>query len=219
MIDRKAFQISGIIFLAMIAAALWRLSLQSGWYYMLVGPPSHRHAVSGLVLFAAPATLLMLMATLFLARLTEPKETLPAWRRWGGKWIVSWSVIMILIQAFVLARSLGLVALSNMGLARGVLVWMGIIFMIMGNAAPKAPSPPQRNSVELDSWQKIRLLRFAGKLLVGLGLAFVLGGVLLPLEYWRLIFGGLTLAAFSAGVWYQIKLRHEQRDKALRDAR
>jgi hypothetical protein len=53
-------------------------------------------------------------------------------------------------------------------------------------------------------------VRFAGKLFVGLGLAFVLGGILLPLEYWRPVFLCLMLAAPTAGIWYSIKLRHER---------
>ncbi len=70
--------------------------------------------------------------------------------------------------------------------------------------------PPRRNSFELDSWKANRMFRFAGKLFVGLGLAFVLGGILLPLESWESVFGSLMLTALAAGLWYRAKLRHER---------
>ena len=55
-----------------------------------------------------------------------------------------------------------------------------------------------------------RIFRFGGKLFVALGLVFVLGGILLPLEYWESVFGSLMLTALAAGIWYSIKLRHER---------
>jgi FtsH-binding integral membrane protein len=73
---------------------------------------------------------------------------------------------------------------------------------------PKTPSPPQ-GELELNTWQVNRFQRVVGKLLFGVGLAFALGGVLLPLEYWSPVFLCLTLAAFAAGIWYRVKLRRE----------
>lgn len=215
MIDRKPFRIFVLLLLAMTAGAVWRLSLLPSWRLPGGGP------ISGLSLFTLPATLLFMMVVPFLQWLTMPKETLPSWRRWSGKWIVSWSVLFALLQAFVLAHSLGLVSLSALGPppgpARAVLVYIGVMFMMMGNATPKTPSVPQRASFELDPWRQNRMLRFAGKLLFGLGLAFTVGGILLPLGYWRPVFLCLMLAALAAGIWYGIKLHHEPRDKALRD--
>jgi hypothetical protein len=194
----------------MTAGAVWRLSLLPAWGLAGGGP------VSGL--FALPATLLIMLIVPFLQWLTLPRETLPAWRRWSGKWIVSWSVFFALLQVFVLAHSLGLVSPPALGWGRLFLVYMGIVFMMVGNATPKTPSVPQRNSFELDPWRQNRMFRFIGKLLFGLGLAFALGGVLLPLEYWRPVFLCLMLAALTAGIRYGVKLRHEARDKALGDA-
>lgn len=216
MIDRKAFRISGLIFLAMIAATLWRLSLFPDWRHIPFG--SH-DTVSGLILFAAPASMLFMMAVPFMQWLTSPTETLPSWRRWSGKCIVSWTVFIALLQAVTLSRSLGLVSLPAMGTGRFGLVLIGITLMMVGNAAPKTPSMPQRGSFELDRSQQNRLLRFAGKLLFGVGLSFVLGGMLLPLEYWKPVFLGLMLTALAAGIWYRHKLGSEPHDKALGDAR
>lgn len=217
MIDRKSLRIYGLILFAMVAATLWRLSLFPDWRHI---PSGSQGSISGLILFATPAVLLFMMVVPFLQWLTMPRETLPAWRRWSGKWIVSWSVVFALMQAFLLARSLGLVSPpSGVGTGRLGLVMIGLFLMMTGNAVPKTPSVPPRASFELDPWRQNRLLLFVGKLLFGLGLAFALGGVLLPLEYWRPIFIGLMLTAFAAGIWYGIKLRREPRDNALGGAR
>jgi hypothetical protein len=210
MIDRKALWIFIAVFLAMTGATIWQLSLLPDWRHMPLGGPGSHNTVSGLVLFAAPASLLFIWVSPFIQWLALPKETLPSLRRWSGKWIVSMSVFTGMLQAFVLMRSLGLVSPSNLGMARGGSVMIGVMFMIIGNIAPKMPVPPQRNSFQPDSWKVSRMLRFGGKLFVGLGLAFVLGGILFPLEYWESVFGSLMLTALAAGFWYSIKLQHER---------
>jgi len=198
MIDRKSLWIFIAAFLVVTSASLWQLSLLPN------------HTVSGLLVFAAPAALLLFMVTPFIQWLSAPQEALPSWQRWSGKWVVAWSVFWALYQAFELARSLGMVSLSNLGKARGGSVMIGIVFMIVGNFTPKAPSLPGSNSSQLDAWRLSRMLRFTGKLFVGLGLAFILGGILLPFEYWNAVFLCLMLAAVTAAIWYSIKLRHER---------
>jgi hypothetical protein len=210
MIDRKALWIFIAVFLAMTGASIWQLSLLPDWRHMPLGGPGSHNTVSGLILFAAPASLLLFMVSPFIQWLALPKEALPSLRRWSGKWIVSVSVLMALVQAFGLTCSLGIVSPSGLATARGGSVMIGIMFMILGNIAPKMPVPPQRNSFQPDSWKVSRMLRFGGKLLVGLGLAFVLGGILFPLEYWESVFGSLMLTALAVGIWYSIKLRHER---------
>jgi hypothetical protein len=210
MIDRKALWIYIAVILAMTGATIWQLSLLPDWRHMPLGGPGSHNTVSGLVLFAAPVSLLLFMVSPFIQWLSLPRETLPSLRRWSGKWIVSMSVLMALLQAFVLARSLGMVSPSGLGTARGGSVMIGIMFIIIGNIAPKMPVPPQRNSFQPDPWTVSRRLRFGGKLFVGLGLVFVLGGILLPIEYWEPVFGSLMLTALAAGIWYSIKLRHER---------
>ena len=210
MIDRRALWIFIAAFLAMIGASIWQLSLLPGWRHMPLGGPHSHNTVSALILFTAPASLLSFMLAPFIQWLTAPKEILPSLRRWSGKWIVSWSVFWVLIQAFQLAHALGIVSLSNLDTARGGLVMIGLTFMIVGNFIPKAPSLPRGNSSPLDTWRVSRKLRLAGKLFVSLGLAFVLGGILLPLEYWNPVFLSLMLAAVMAVIWYSIKLRHER---------
>jgi len=210
MIDRNALWIFIAAFLAVTGAAIWQLSLLPDWRHMPLGGPHSRITVSGLLLFAAPVSLLSFLVAPFIQWLAAPAEALPSWRRWSGKWIVSWSVFWVLIQGFQLAHSLGMVSPSNLSTARGGSVMIGIIFMIVGNLTPKTPSLPQSNSSQLDAWRLSRMLRFTGKVFVALGLAFVLGGLLLPLEYWQAVFLCLMLAAVAAAIWYSIKLRHER---------
>jgi hypothetical protein len=210
MIDRKALWIFIAVFLAMTGASIWQLSLLPDWRHMPLGGPHSHTTVSGLILFAAPASLLLSMMSPFIQWLELPKEALPSLRRWNAKWIVSFSVLLGLLQAFVLMRSLGIVSPSGLATARGFSVMIGIMFMIVGNIAPKTPVPPRRTSFQTDSWTVSRMFRFGGKLFVALGLAFVLGGILLPLEYWQSVFGSLMLTVLAAGIWYNFKLRHEQ---------
>ena len=198
MIDRKSLWIFIAAFLVVTGASFWQLSLLPG------------HTVSSLLVFAPPTALLSFMATPFIQWLAAPKETLPSWKRWNGKWVVSWSVFMVLYQAFEIAHSLGMVSLSSLGTARGGSVMIGIIFMIVGNFMPKTPSLPGTNSSQLDAWRLSRMFRFTGKLFVGMGLAFILGGILLPFEYWQPVFLCLMLAAMAAAIGYNIKLRHER---------
>ena len=58
MIDRKATcRIFAILFLAMTAGSVWRLSLFPDWRL-----PGGHNTISGLYLFALPASLLIMMA-------------------------------------------------------------------------------------------------------------------------------------------------------------
>ena len=210
MIDRKTLWIFIAVFLVMTGASIWQLSLLPDWRHMPLGGPHSHNTVSGLILFAAPVSLLLCMVSPFIQWLVLPKEAQPSLRRWNGKWIVSFSVLTALFQAFGMMRALGIASPSGLTTARGGSVMIGIMFMILGNIAPKMPVPPQRNSFQPDSWKINRMLRFGGKLSVGLGLAFVLGGILFPLEYWEPVFASLMLAAMAAGIWYNVKLRHER---------
>ena len=216
MIDRKALHIFLLTLAVLLAASLWQLSLLP--HPQHVPPVVHTHKwFIRFAQFTAPAGLLMMMTVSLIQWLTAPKETRPAWQRHGARRIVSWCVFWSLMQAFTLGHTMGLVS-QNPGPRFG-LVFIGIVFMMTGNGFPKVPSQPQRNGFELDPWRQNRMLRFLGRLFFGLGLAFALGGFLLPIEYWQPVFMSLLLTAFAAGIWYGVRLRHESRDKMLGDAR
>jgi len=59
MIDRKALWIFIAAFLAVTGASIWQLNLLPDWRHMPLGGPGSHNTVSGLVLFAAPASLLL----------------------------------------------------------------------------------------------------------------------------------------------------------------
>jgi hypothetical protein len=213
MIDRRKLRISGLLLMAMVAATLWRLSLFSDWRHIPLGNPADHHTITGLVFFAAPASLLIAMVMTFLTTLlisNVPEESMPAWSRWNGRWLVTLGALMALVQAVTLIRSFGILPLSAQTVARGVVVFIGIIFMVIGNATPKLPSLTALSGpFRLGPWQENRLLRFVGKLLFGLGLFLATSGILLPPALWSSAFLCLALAAFAAAIWYRIKLRRE----------
>ena len=213
MIDRKALWISILIFLAITAATLWRLSLLPDWHHVpMDGPAGHRTA-SPFTLFRAPAGLLIEIALLFARKwlVSGSEESIQSWSRWGGLAIVSISAIIAVVQAVTIARSLGLGAgLDRMAVAHGMQVLMGILVMMLGNALPKMPWLSARfRPFRLDPWQWNRHLRLMGKLMVGLGLFVAVGGPLLPPALFRTVVFGLWLAMMAASIAYRIKLRRE----------
>ena len=218
MIDRKALWLSGLIVVAMIAAALWRLSLFPEGQ-VAAGARGAPGAASGLVLFAAPATLLFLIALAFVLRWSEPEEARPAWRRWNGKWIVAWAALFALIQALVLAGSLGFTPESPLAMARAGLVVIGVILMTTANFLPKAPLSQRDAPLTGDLWKQNRFVRLVGRVLTGVGLVFVLGGMLAPPDLWEPIFGCVLLAAPAALFWYSIKLGREPSPQLRADDR
>jgi hypothetical protein len=209
MIDRNAFRISGLFLLIMVAATVWRLSLLPDWRHMPVGGG---HAITGLVLFAAPLSLLITMVVPYLPKLlmSDVGDSKQAWGRWNGRWIVSQGAIIVVLQAFILTRSLGALPLPAEMIARGTVALMGLMFMTMGNIIPKAPSMPAgADPRALNPWQQSRQMRLIGKLLFGLGLLLAVSGILLPPQLWRPAFLCLGLAAFAVAIWYTVKLRRE----------
>ncbi|HEX4106269.1 MAG TPA: hypothetical protein VHX92_08555 [Rhizomicrobium sp.] len=209
MIDRNAFRISGLFLLIMVAATVWRLSLLPDWRHMPVGGG---HTITGLVLFAAPLSLLITMVVPYLPKLlmSDVGDSKQAWGRWNGRWIVSQGAIIFALQVIVLIHSLGVLPLPAEMIVRVTVVLMGLMFMTMGNIIPKAPSMPAgADPRALNPWQQSRQMRLIGKLLFGLGLLLAIGGMLLPPEFLRSAFLYFGLAALAAGIWYGVKLRRE----------
>jgi hypothetical protein len=213
MIDRKALWISILIFLAITAATLWRLSLLPDWHHVPMDGPAGQRSASAFYLFSAPAALLLEIALLFGRKwwVSGPEESIQSWSRWGGQAIVTISAIIAVVQAIAIARSLGLGAgLDRMAVGHGMQVLMGIFVMMLGNALPKMPFLSVRfRPFRLDPWQWNRHLRLIGKLMVGLGFFVAVGGPLLPHPLFRNIVLGLWLAMMAANILYRIKLRRE----------
>lgn len=213
MIDRKALWISGLIFLAMTCVALWRLSLLPDWTQLPMTTPGGPRIVSGLMLFAPPLSLLLVVAILFARNLTRsgPEEAVARWRHWYGVLILGNAVMTGLAQAFFIARSLGALSAWNAhALTQVMMVAMGLLLAVMGNALPKMPFLAARfRPLRLDPFQWNRHLRFAGKLAVGMGLLIAVGVPLLPARMVQPTVIGMSLAMTVASFWHRARMRRQ----------
>lgn len=209
MIDRKALWISLLVFFAMTTATLWRLSLLADWRHVPMGG----HTVRWPQLLIVPAGLLFAITVLFARKwfASGPDENFQPWRKFSAVMLIPYAAIVTLMQAFILARSLDWDAgLDRMTVAHGFLVLLGILLMMLGNLLPKLPWLSMRISLfRLDPWQQNRHLRLMGRLMVGLGLFTVIGGLLLPPLWFQYSLFTLWLAVLAAGIAYRIKLKRE----------
>jgi len=213
MIDRKALWISGLIFLLMAAATVWRFSLLPDWRHVPLAGPNDPNSINGLKLVIEPAVMLLAMAVHFSRKflVAGPEDAASSWRRHGGRLLVALAVIVFALQALMLGRSLGWVSLDHMTVARWGFVALGMLMAAAGNAMPKLPWLSSRLAPrrQLDPWQWNRHARFIGRLNVGLGLVIAAGGLLLPEPAIRPTFLSLVLAYLAASIAYRIKLRRE----------
>ena len=211
MIDRKALRISVLLILAMIAATLWCLSLLPDWSHFPLNGPGDATSRQSIWLFVSPGCLLFVMAVLFARKwfATGSEDAVAPWRRWSGMMLLPYAVIIALMQAFIIARSLGIgAALDRQVLPRVFIVLIGVLIAALGNALPKLPWLSLRFRLfQLDPWQWNQHLRFMGKLIVGFGLVVALAGALLPPMLILPTLAGSWLAALAANIWYRIKLR------------
>lgn len=211
--DRKAFWISGLLLLAMTGATFWRLSLLPDWHHIPADGPASERTISLFWLFWVPCGLLFTMAMLPVRRwlVSGSPEAMQAWRRYRGGFLIFYSAILSLMQAFILARSLGLAAeMDRLAAARFFLFVAGIAIMVLGNALPKMPFLTARlRFFRLDPWQWNRQLRFTGKLMVGMGLFLAIGLQLLPLTLWRPAIHGVFVAYLAALLWHRAMVKRQ----------
>lgn len=213
MIDRKAFWISATIVLATSGAALWRLSLLPDWNAMPVEGPNTHHTVTGLTLFFGPALLLLAIGIAFVREWMTggPEESRKPWRRWSGLLVVSFGLILALLQVFLIARSLipG-VELYGDKVDRLIMILLGVALIALGNVMPKLPWLQARPGLlHLDPWQRNRHLRLTGKFFVLLGTVLAVGGILLSRHAVYPILFLLVPAGIAASIGYRIRLRRE----------
>ncbi len=213
MIDRKALQFLILLCLAMTAAAIWRFSLLPDWTRMPVVTPAGPRTRSGLFLFAPPLAMLFMIAVTCAKNwlVSGPQEALAARHRWSRPMLVWSGVIMALMQAFMIARSLGHdLGLNPQAITRMVMVMAGILVIMHGNIIPKLPRLSKRIAMfNLDPWQSARSMRFSGRMTVGFGLATIVAAVLLPPRATLFTFLILTLAFYGAVLWYFVRLKRE----------
>jgi hypothetical protein len=216
MIDRKALWISGLIILAMTAAAFWRLSLPPDLTQVIVRSPAYphapRHTIQGLLgLFGLPLSLIFLTAVLYARKwfVSGPADALRPWQSWSAIMLIPFTVLLGLMQAIRIAQSLGVgIALDRQAIARTYIVATGGLLTVLGNALPKMPPLSVRSPFfRLGPWQETQQLRFMGRLIVAVGLADIVSGALLPIKLTGLLLAGLGLAGLIAGIWHRMKLK------------
>jgi hypothetical protein len=213
MMDRKTLWISWLLIAAMTAAGFWRLSLLPDWHHLPANGPRDSHTINGLFVFWGPFILLFLTFLLFARKwfVAGPEESEGPWRRYSGLTIVLFAAIIVPIQAFIIARSLGVgAAIDRATFARAVVIATGILIMVLGNALPKMPWLSARfRPFHLDEWQWNRQLRFTGRIMFGVGLATAISGPLLPLKMALPMQICLCLAMLGALLWHRARVKRE----------
>jgi hypothetical protein len=216
MIDRKALWISITALLAMIVAGIWRFSLLADWHHLPLDGPRSSNAVNGLALIVAPLGLLVATASMYGRKwfVSGTDDAVRPWRHWSTMFVIAYCALVGLMQAFIIARSLGYgLAMDRQAFARIFMAATGLLLMVTGNAFPKLPGLSMRLRLfQLNPWQQNRQLRFTGKLMVGLGLVLVLIGIFLPLLSPKIVpplILGPTFAMVAAVCWHRAKLRRE----------
>ena len=188
MIDRSTFRTVMALVAIMLAAAAWRVSMLSDWTRLprygadgVALPPGNSAALlisPGLIVF-----FLIVMAVGRRMSTASDRDRAP-WRKWARLNLIGFVAICAAQQAYIIARSLGLMtALSPALYARTLFVVSGLLLLVIGNVMPKLPWLGSRIwFFNLDRDQGAQLQRLRGWLVVALGLFVTLGGLFLPLK-------------------------------------
>jgi hypothetical protein len=216
MIERKAFWIAWALVIAMLAAAAWRVSLLPDWTHL---PRYDSNGVaisptSSAVLLTMPGGVLFIMARLaWRARTARaPVESLRPWKKWASIVLVPISVILTLMQAFTIARSLGLLSTMNIAqFTRGIFVVLGLVAMVINNALPKLPWLRSRVAfLNLDPDKGAKFLRLRAWLGFLIGLVVVLGGLFLPLNVMPPIVFSMVIASVIVSLAFRFSAKRGQ---------
>jgi hypothetical protein len=212
MINRKAFWITILLVLAMIAANIWRASLLPDWRHVPAEVAGNIRVIPVFWTFLPPLEVLFMMGMFFALGWfirSAPEEAAQAWRLYQGRALVFVAGIATLAQAYSLAHSLGALQSVDPPTFRHVIfVAAGIFMMVAGNILPKMPWLTTRFR-PLDPWQWNQHLRFAGKLTFAFGLFYAVGMPLLPFKIVVPLGIGLPLTIMAASFWHRAKVRRE----------
>jgi hypothetical protein len=195
MIDRRAALISAALILVMVAASIFRIALLPDWAYMpSFGPHGEPGPLrSSLILFFLPGTIVFVVSALWLSGkpVSSSHNGGEVWRALGTFSLVGYSVIMTLLQIYLLLSSYG------MGIALGPFVGrigfcaLAALVIVRANQIPKLPWRKPRLGIfpDLGPIQGAKFHRFSARLNVGSTIALlIIAPTIPPSTSARLIF-------------------------------
>lgn len=216
MINRSAVAIATALIFAMLAATAWRIAVPPDWAYGPYGTPLPPDL---LAFFICPACVAFVGGVL-LAKTLLTEVTMDAaiqWKRWGNRVLIGYAVICTLFHFFILARSLEIAGpFSPAVIIRAGFVVGGSFLILASNQMPKLPWLPFRYQI-LDPARGAQLMRFAGQLLVLIGIVIVVGAFAMPLRMMEQLVVSMTTASFIVMIVRRFQLRreviHERHDR------
>src|SRR5579872_4554536 len=195
MIARRALLISAALFLAMLTASICRIAFLSDWTYLpSFGPDGepgpHR---SSLILFFLPGTIVFVALALWLSGkpVSNSRNGGEVWRTLGTLSLVGYSLVMTLLEIYLLLSSYGV------GLSLGPLVGrigfvaLAALVIVRANQIPKLPWRKPRLGIfpDLGPIQGAKFHRFSARLTVGCTIALlIIAGTIPPSTSARLVF-------------------------------
>lgn len=213
MIQKHAFIIVWSLIAAMLAVALWQLSLQPDWSQVVAqdnGSPTR--TVHGAWLFLVPAGLAFAAIVLMLSlRFAEGKpEAVQSVQKYSATLLLSVSVIAMVLQGVLLARFSG-APLPYEAISRGALVGLGLLMALFANRMPKLPFVASSlRLVRQDEETGRKLVRMGGICFVLTGLASALAGTFAPMHLMPWLVLSLSLGGTAAVIAYAIWLKHRR---------
>ncbi len=195
MIDRRAALISATLFLILVAAGIFRISLLPDWAYMPSfgpdGEPGPQR--SSLILFFLPGTIVFVVSALWLSGepVSSSRNRCEVWRALGTFSLVGYSVIMTLLQVYLLLSSCGIGITLGPLVGRIGFVALAALVIVRANQIPKLPWRKPRIGIfpDLGPIQGAKFHRFSARLTVGGSIALlIIAPTIPPSTCARLIF-------------------------------
>ncbi|MGN6516463.1 MAG: hypothetical protein ACTHLR_11565 [Rhizomicrobium sp.] len=215
MIDRRALLISVALLALMLGAAAWRVALLPDWTHFPYYLPDRTLVERNTLWLLVAPTCVAIVAGIFARNarraVASPRAAGP-WTRWGNTLLIVYSAICTLLQAFILARSLGLApAIDPTAVGRIGLVLLAGLLVVSANVMPKLPLVQWRSKRNLDPARLGQLMRFSARMQVLTGIAVMAVAVFvrLPVKGTPIVFAIIAssiLVQFVRG-W---QMRREQ---------
>lgn len=180
MIDRRAALISAALFLVMVAASIFRISLLPDWAYMPSfgpdGEPGPQR--SSLILLFLPGTVVFVVSALWLSGkpVSSSRNGGEIWRALGTFSLVVYSLTITFLQIYLLLSSCGIGITLGPLVGRIGFVALAALVIVRANQIPKLPWRKPRIGIfpDLGPIQGAKFQRFSARLTVGSTIALLI---------------------------------------------